>query len=124
MSITIPSSVTSLGEACFYKCYSLKTVICEISTPISGYSIFEGTPINEATLYVPEASLASYKTTRPWSYFGTILPIESSGIESNTIGTVADVEAVYGLDGKRCDSMKSGMNIIRMSDGTTKKIVK
>ena len=45
-------------------------------------------------------------------------------IESNTIGTVADVEAVYGLDGKRCDGMKSGMNIIRMSDGTTRKIVK
>ena len=123
-SITIPSSVTSLGEECFAYCYSLKTVTCEISTPISGYSIFADTPINEATLYVPEASLASYKTTSPWSGFGTILPIESSGIESNTIGTVADVEAVYGLDGKRCDGMKSGMNIIRMSDGTTRKIVK
>ena len=68
--------------------------------------------------------LASYKTTYPWQSFGTILPIVSSGIESNAIGTVADVEAVYGLDGKRCDSMKSGMNIIRISDGTTRKIVK
>ena len=86
--------------------------------------MFVGTPINEATLYVPEASLASYKTTDPWQSFGIILPIESSGIESNTIGKVADVEAVYGLDGKRCDSMKSGMNIIRLSDGTTRKIVK
>ena len=36
----------------------------------------------------------------------------------------ADVEAVYSHDGKRCDGMKSGMNIIRMSDGTTRKIVK
>ena len=86
--------------------------------------MFVYTPISEATLYVPEASLASYKTKAPWKNFGTILPIESNGIESNTIGTVADVEAVYGLDGKRCDSMKSGMNIIRMSDGTTRKIVK
>ena len=86
--------------------------------------MFVDTPINEATLYVPEASLASYKTTYPWSAFGTILPIESSGIESNTIGTAADVEAVYSHDGKRCDGMKSGMNIIRMSNGTTRKIVK
>ena len=86
--------------------------------------MFVDTPINEAKLYVPEASLASYKTTSPWSGFGTILPIESSGIESRTIGTVADVEAVYGLDGKRCEGMKSGMNIIRMSNGTTRKIVK
>ena len=45
-------------------------------------------------------------------------------IESNTIGTEADVEAVYGLDGKRCDSIKRGINIIRISDGTTRKIVK
>ena len=97
---------------------------CEISRPLSAGNIFVDTPINEATLYVPEASLASYKTTRPWQSFGTILPIESSGIESNTIGTVADVEAVYGLDGKRCNSMKSGINIIRISDGTTRKIVK
>ena len=123
MRITIPSSVTSLGVECFAYCYSLKTVTCEISTPISVGNMFVDTPINEATLYVPEASLASYKTTRPWSDFGTILPIESSGIVSNTIGTVADVEAVYGLDGKRCNSMKNGMNIIRMNDGTTRKIV-
>ena len=86
--------------------------------------MFVVTPISYATLYVPKASLASYKTKSPWKNFGTILPIESSGIESNSIGTVADVEAVYGLDGKRCDGMKNGMNIIRMSDGTTRKIVK
>ena len=115
--------MTSLGGVCFYDCDSLKTVICEIPTAIGG-DFFSDYLISEATLYVPEASLASYKTTYPWSGFGTILPIESSGIESRTISTVADVEAVYGLDGKRCDSMKSGMNIIRMSDGTTRKIVK
>ena len=86
--------------------------------------MFLETPLYEATLYVPEASLASYKITYPWHAFGTILPIVSSGIESNTIGTVAEVEAVYGLDGKRCNSMESGINIIRMSDGTTRKIMK
>ena len=125
-SINIPSSVISLGYSCFNLCSSLKTMTCEISTPItiSGYDIFVDTPINEATLYVPVASLKSYRTTYPWSGFGTILPLGSSGIESHTIGTVADVKAVYGLDGKRCDGMKSGMNIIRMSDGTTRKIVK
>ena len=114
--------MTSLGDYCFYYCSSLKTVICEIPTAIGGDFFINY--LGEATLYVPEASLASYKTTYPWSGFGTILPLESSGIESCTIGTVADVKAVYGLDGKRCDGMKSGMNIIRMSNGTTRKIVK
>ena len=105
-------------------CSSLKTVTCEIPAPIGDYSIFSNTPINEATLYVPEASLNSYKTTSPWSGFGTILAIKSSGIETNTVGTSATVDAIYNLEGKRNGGIKSGMNILRMSNGTTRKIMK
>ena len=97
---------------------------CEIPAPIGGYFIFYDAPINEATLYVPEASLNSYKTTSPWSGFGTILAIKSSGIETNTVGTSATVDAIYNLEGKRNGGIKSGMNILRMSDGTTRKIMK
>ena len=123
-SINIPSSVTSLGRFCFFGCSSLKTVTCEIPAPIDDNSIFSYTPINEATLYVPEASLNSYKTTSPWSDFGTILAIKSSGIETNTVGTSATVDAIYNLEGKRNGGIKSGMNILRMSNGTTRKIMK
>ena len=123
-SINIPSSVKSLGEFCFSRCSSLKTVTCEIPAPIGDNYIFSNTPINEATLYVPEASLNSYKTTSPWSGFGTILAIKSSGIETNTVGTSATVDAIYNLEGKRNGGIKSGMNILRMSNGTTRKIMK
>ena len=123
-SINIPSSVTSLGRWCFEGCSSLKTVTCEIPAPISANSIFSGDPINKATLYVPEASLNSYKTTSPWSGFGTILAIKSSGIETNTVGTSATMDAIYNLEGKRIGGIKRGMNILRMSDGTTRKIMK
>ena len=123
-SINIPSSVTSLGEYCFAACSSLKTVTCEIPAPIGDYYIFSDTPIYKATLYVPEASLNSYKTTSPWSDFGTILAIKSSGIETNTVGTSATVDAIYNLEGKRNGGIKSGMNILRMSNGTTRKIMK
>ena len=97
---------------------------CEIPAPIGNNSIFTYAPINEATLYVPEASLNSYKTTSPWSDFGTILAIKSSGIETNTVGTSATVDAIYNLEGKRNGGIKSGMNILRMSNGTTRKIMK
>ena len=123
-SINIPSSVTSLGEYCFADCSYLKTVTCEIPAPIGSAYIFKGTAIYKATLYVPEASLNSYKTTSPWSDFGTILAIKSSGIETNTVGTSATVDAIYNLEGKRNSGMKSGMNILRMSNGTTRKIMK
>ena len=123
-SINIPSSVTRLGGYCFSHCSSLKTVTCEIPAPIDDNYIFYNVPINEATLYVPEASLNSYKTTSPWSDFGTILAIKSTGIETNTVGTSATVDAIYNLEGKRNGGIKSGMNILRMSNGTTRKIMK
>ena len=113
------------GGSCFEECSSLKTVTCEIPAPIGdNFIFFDYAPINEATLYVPEASLNSYKTTSPWSGFGTILAIKSSGIETNTVGTSATVDAIYNLEGKRIGGIKRGMNILRMSDGTTRKIMK
>ena len=121
-SVSIPASVTFLGNDCFMNCPSLTKVICEIPTPINKSSLFRATPIEEATLYVPEASLASYKTTSPWSDFGAILPISGAGIESITVGEPT-IEAIYNLEGKRMNNMSRGLNILRMSDGTTKKVL-
>ena len=106
-----------------WNCSSLKTVTCEIATPING-DFFPETPIDQATLYVPEASLEAYKTTSPWSGFGTILPITSTGINYNTANKEVTIDAVYDLDGKRSNGTSRGLNIIRMSDGTTRKVMK
>ena len=121
-SVSIPASVTVLGNDCFMNCLSLTKVICEIPTAINKSSLFRATPIEEATLYVPEASLASYKTTSPWSDFGAILPISGAGIESISVGEPT-IEAIYNLEGKRMNNMSRGLNILRMSDGTTKKVL-
>ena len=104
------------------QCSVLKTVTCEIPTAMEG-DFFEWAPIEQATLYVPEASLASYKTTCPWSEFGTILPISGTGIESITVSEPT-IEAIYNIEGKRMNSMSRGLNILRMSDGTTRKVLK
>ena len=45
-------------------------------------------------------------------------------IESNAVGTSATVDTIYNLEGKRNGDIKSGMNILRMSNGTTRKIMK
>lgn len=121
-SVSIPASVTFLGNDCFMNCPSLTKVICEIPTAINKSSLFRATPIEEATLYVPKASLASYKTTSPWSDFGAILPISGAGIESITVDEPT-IEAIYNLEGKRMNNMSRGLNILRMSDGTTKKVL-
>ena len=121
-SIVIPSSVTSIGDNCFIFCLSLQTMICEIPTAIK-VDFFE-TPIEQATLYVPEASLDSYKATSPWSSFGTILPISPDGIGEIATDGEASIDAIYDIGGKRGNGTNHGLNIIRMSDGTTRKVLK
>ena len=129
-SITIPSSVTSIGIFCFSWCKSLTTVTCEIPTAIEGCAIaregdfFYGVSTDQATLYVPEASLDSYKSTVPWKAFGTILPISTDGIEDCTTGKSAEIKEVFNTEGKRLNGMNRGINIIRMSDGATRKVMK
>ena len=71
-----------------------------MSTAVKG-KFFLNTPIDQATLYVPEASLGSYKSTSPWSGFGTIMPITATDIQNNAAEKSATLDAIYDLDGKR-----------------------
>ena len=77
-----------------------------------------------ATLYVPKQSIDAYKTTDPWSNFVNVVALEVTGIEGHQTDNAPRVDAVYDIDGRRTDSMKRGLNIVRMSDGTTRKVMK
>ncbi len=78
-SVIIGSSVTSIGESAFEYCSSLTDVYCYAEkvpeTIISRYyPMFSSSA--SATLHVPAGSVEAYKTTAPWSGFGTIVAIE------------------------------------------------
>lgn len=60
---------------------------------IENESLFENTPIANAILYVPEAMLATYQSTSPWSGFGTILPLPA---EWDNYLTLPGAEACKG----------------------------
>ena len=45
-----------------------------------------------------------------------------TGIEQIMSNANGDV-MIFTIDGKRVDNLKKGMNVIRMSDGTTRKVV-
>ena len=107
----------------FANCEQLKEVTCEIETPISG-TFFTQVPLDLATLYVPDASLESYRGTSPWSGFGTIEPISPSGIDDINASKEATIDAIYDLDGKISSTTSRGIKIVRMSDGTTKKVLR
>lgn len=77
--IRIPSTVTSIGAYALRNCASLKTIICDATTPPSlGSNAFSGSKIasGEGYIYVPDASVDAYKAATNWStYAGRIKPL-------------------------------------------------
>ena len=76
-SVIIPSSVRSIGGGSFSYCYNLLDVYCYAEYVYSsddGYA-FYGSPIADATLHVPAASVENYKASELWSGFGKIVAL-------------------------------------------------
>ena len=69
-SVTIPSGVTEVGRAAFENCSSLTSVTCNPVTPptLRGYGgSFDDT--NNCPIYVPAASVNAYKNATNWSEY-------------------------------------------------------
>ena len=102
-SIIIPKNVESIGEYAFAGCSKLANVYCYAEKiPTTKSAVFLMSNTSNATLYVPKASLASYKATAPWSGFGTIKAIEGEGdddtpVDDNTY-IETDVTANFPTD--------------------------
>jgi len=121
-SVTIPNSVTSIGSHAFNGCYGLVNVISLIQNPYD----LKYTPFDyniSATLYVPIGTIDKYKACSGWNYFKNILEGTPSGIEITKPETKAGINTRYTFDGKRINEPQHGLNIVKMSDGTTKKVV-
>ena len=48
---------------------------------------------------------------------------ESTGVATATTDGDASIQAIYSTDGKRLNELQRGLNIVRMSNGTTQKIL-
>jgi len=130
-SVTIGNNVTSIGEDAFAGCYGLTEVYCFAENAPEADGAFKYYLMGNVTLYVLIGSVDDYKTTEPWSHFGTIVALtedEIDGIqeiknESLTPALSKGEGDWYSLDGKKLGKPQSGIKIIRYSDGTTKKVL-
>ena len=131
-SVTIGNSVSSIGNDAFAYCTGLTSVISLIEEP---FELNENTFYDDwdwvedhnefttATLYVPAGTKAKYESTPAWNKFKNIV----EGIENAVKSVEADVTAEeterYNVSGQRISSPQKGLNIVKMSDGTTRKIM-
>ena len=78
-TIMLPKSVKSIGQEAFANCSELTDVYCNAETvPSTKADAFNDSYIEYATLHVPDNAVASYKTTAPWSSFGTIVSLDAA----------------------------------------------
>ena len=126
-SIIISNSVTSIGNYSFNICPSLTsvTVLNPIPVAITQY-VF--TNQANATLYVPMGSRNAYLSANYWKEFNKVFETDYSGIDQIKIRENGFSEQRveerdwYTIDGKQVDKPKKGFSIIRMSDGTVRKV--
>ena len=89
-SVTIHNNVTEIGKNAFYSCKGLTDVYCYAENVPNTDSDAFYYNMSSVTLHVPEGSLNNYKTTSPWSKFGTIK------------GIVFEIDGIYyGLNNSK-----------------------
>ena len=76
---------------------------------------------------MPAASLETYRNAVSWNNFGSIVALTDEDPKPTGIKNVRSNEITekryYSIDGKQTTIPQRGLNIIRMSDGTTKKVI-
>ena len=93
-------------------------------TPTSGYH-FEEALYDTATLYVPTGTKGLYQGDPYWGQFKNIVEFSVTDIESviDRIDNSA-IDRIYTLDGAAQRSVRDGLQILRMNDGKTKKVIR
>ena len=123
-NITIPATVTGIGEKAFYGCRGLVGITSYIATDdlfAPGEDVFMGVDKANCTLYVPYGAKETYATTEGWSEFTNIVELEPTEVTVtiNQYGNATycssfalDFSEVEGLKAYAATGYKSNSQVV------------
>ena len=132
--VDLPSTLINIGGFAFVDA-KIESLVCRMPQPMEvPYYFIDYIKEFNSKVYVPKALLDTYKTTKTW---WSIIPaenfyqIEGNVPESGILASVkpiesvgkATVKAIYTLNGIKVNSLQHGINIVKMSDGTVRKVM-
>ena len=124
-TVYIGKGVTSIERLAFASCNSLKTVYAAPATPATtGTNVFYQLDFSNISLVVPTGSKSAYQSADTWKDFVKISEmdnIETAGIQQAK--TQSNMLGIYDIHGRQLPAMQKGLNIVKMSNGETRKVV-
>lgn len=122
-SLTLPAGITSIGEFAFSYCSGLTSIyVYAEKVPRIGRYAFEGCASRKCTLYVPKGTYDNYRLSE-FGYFENIVEFDATGIDKTTTSTDVEEVSRYSLNGQRLAVPVKGLNIVKYSDGSERKVV-
>lgn len=123
-SVYIPGNVTKIGSYAFIGCSSLKDIWNYSKKPQAiNSSVFSKVDKAACTLHVPISCIDKYKAADIWKDFINIKEFVATGINSIKANDSSYEQSRYSIDGILLNAPTKGINIVKMSNGQTKKII-
>ena len=122
-TISLPAGLRSIDKGFLSNCRNLKTIYAYMPDPNA--LIYEDNFYYESrewTLYVPKGMKNAYQNSE-WRYCKEIIEMETSGIDSVILHPDAKEVSRYSADGQRLAVPVKGLNIVKYSDGSARKVV-
>ena len=86
-----------------------------------GNDVFEGCDAKKCTVYVPKGTYDDYWLSE-FGYFENIVEFEATGINNVITSNDAKELSRYSVNGQRLSAPTKGLNIVKYSDGSVKKV--
>ena len=121
-SLDIPSGITEIGSSAFSGCSGLTSIyVYAGKLPKMGSGVFNGCDSKKCIVYVPKGGYDDYWLSE-FGYFENIVEFAATGIDKVTTSTDAKELSRYSVNGQRLSAPSKGLNIVKYSDGSVKKV--